>query len=121
MSFVEHNNQRECGLSRELPASRESCVKALRSLLSAPPSGSPQSIVAIDEPSAFLNEKLGVSKKTRGPFLALPPPVRWEKKSIKKATNAKTQDTSSFYAGSAFQNSPDPKYIPIPSFDDDEH
>ena len=126
------NNQHGCEFRNEATAPRASSVKALKSLLSVPTS-SPQSVTASgktaenvakhSEKGVIILQNTPPSAK-KAPRASSPQQPSSEKvtRSTKKSRKKKTEALAppSFFAGSAFQNSPDPVSIPMPSFDDEE-
>jgi hypothetical protein len=106
-------------------SSHESTVQALKNILIPAPQ-SPQKAIKTPQksnPKAIPSASKLPTHDT--PFSSSPPSSSSEselksksarKKSKKKSTEAPA--VINFYAGSAFQNSPDPLSIPIPNFDD---
>lgn len=104
-------------------ALRESSVNALKSLLSLPTANlksTPQP-KAVPSPQCTTPPERVTNKTSR---VVSPPNVSPDSKPLSRSTKKskkkiETPVTPSFFAGSAFQNSPDPISIPMPSFDDD--
>ena len=114
----------------------ESSVNALKSLLSLPAVGPQTDHGRLDSsrskatpktkgaalPQNTPSEELSSKKTSRvpSPQNLSPDSKTGSSKKSKKAKKKKSEVTTpSYFAGSAFQNSPDPVSIPIPSFDDD--
>mmetsp|Transcript_19911 Transcript_19911/g.28625 ORF Transcript_19911/g.28625 Transcript_19911/m.28625 type:complete len:143 (-) Transcript_19911:443-871(-) len=90
---------------------RDESVRALRSLLAVPR--------VIESPPTVTS--VG---KSQSPVVSKSPSPPLSSGAVKSTTRTKKKkkqahpDTTSFYAGSAFQNSPDPVSIPLPVFDE---
>ena len=113
----------------------DSGVNALRSLLALPTTTSPpmdksrtNAIVTqatpktkgAASPQNTPSEPVSSKKTSRIPSPQNPSPDSKNSARTAKKSKKKSEATApSYFAGSAFQNSPDPVLIPMPSFDDD--
>jgi hypothetical protein len=113
-----------CDFGNSPTVPRESSVNALKSLLSLPTANVKSTPKPKDVPAAqpTTPQEPEVSKKKSR--VLSPPNVSPDSKLVPKSTKKSKKKTEapttpSYFAGSAFQNSPDPISIPIPSFDDE--